>query len=66
MERNDLICLKCKHYTPMSGGCKAFPFAEGGIPEEIHLTNKHDKPLKGQKNDLVFTPSKEKDPGSVR
>lgn len=50
----------------MSGGCKAFPFAEGGIPEEIHLTNKHDKPLKGQKNDLVFTPSKEKDPGSVR
>ena len=55
MERIDLICLRCQHYTPLKGGCKAFPFADGGIPEEIHLTNRHDKPLKGQKNNMVFT-----------
>jgi len=54
MERIDLICLRCAHYTPLEGGCKAFPFNAGGIPEKILQTNRHDKPLPGQKNDLVF------------
>lgn len=54
MERKDLICLRCAHYTPLEGGCKAFPFDAGGIPEKILQTNRHDKPLPEQKNDLVF------------
>ena len=54
MERVNLICLQCEHYTPLKGGCKAFPFASGGVPEEIIENNRHDKPLPGQKNDLVF------------
>ena len=33
---------------------KAFPFDAGGIPEKILQTNRHNKPLPGQKNDLVF------------
>lgn len=54
MERINLICLQCDHYTPLKGGCEAFPFVSGGIPEEILQTNRHDIPLPGQKNDLVF------------
>lgn len=50
------ICLNCKHFNQDTPGatCQAFP---NGIPAEIYEgDNKHKKPLKGQKNDLVFTP----------
>lgn len=50
---NDFICFNCKHNVPGEPGCKAFP---KGIPEEIIVSNKHDKPLKNQGNDLVYTP----------
>lgn len=46
----DLICFNCKHWVAVEG-CKAFP---DGIPDEILQTNKHDKPLPDQKNNLVF------------
>lgn len=45
----DLICYNCLHIKNF--GCKAFP---EGIPDEILISNKHDKPLPNQKNDLVF------------
>lgn len=52
MEANSLVCFKCVHFDEIGGGCKAF--AE--IPESITSgANKHDKPLKGQDNDIVFT-----------
>lgn len=46
----DLICEKCKHFKPISGGCEAFK----EIPKEIIMTNKHSKPLPNQKNKIVF------------
>jgi len=55
METMNPICESCIHFTPLAGGCKAFP---EGIPEEILESNKHDKPIKGQKNDLVYMPVK--------
>lgn len=48
------ICLECKHIQPLSGGCQAFP---NGIPRVILETNKHDKPIDGQKSNTVYTPS---------
>lgn len=58
MEAKKLICFKCKYYNAFKSGCKAFP---KGIPDEITSgQNKHRKPLKGQKNDLVFTSIKMK------
>jgi len=33
------------------GGCNAFP---DGIPEQIIFKNKHNKPIKEQKNNIVF------------
>lgn len=53
MELQKPICESCIHFTPFSGGCKAF---HGGIPAEILESNKHDKPIKGQNNDFVHTP----------
>lgn len=50
-ETIDLICRNCKHFRPLAGGCDAFP---EDIPDEILLTNEHSKPLKGQKNKIVF------------
>lgn len=50
-ETIDLICYKCKHFRPLSGGCDAFP---DGIPDEILQTNEHAKPLPEQKNNIVF------------
>lgn len=47
------ICFKCAHHVDGEPGCKAFP---SGIPNEILTSNKHDKPLVNQGNDLVFTP----------
>lgn len=51
-ETINLICFICKHWRPIEGGCDAFP---EGIPDEILQSNKHDKPLKEQNNNLVFT-----------
>ena len=53
MERNNLICKKCKHYT-IKKGCEAFPLGE--IPYIVTMENKHSEPLEKQTNDLVFTP----------
>ena len=41
------ICFKCIHQRPYSGGCNAFP-------EQIIFKNKHNKPIKEQKNNIVF------------
>ena len=46
----DLICYKCKNWNHFDLGCKAFT----DIPQEIIMTNKHDKPLKNQDNNIVF------------
>lgn len=51
MTTKDLICFRCKHWRENADGCDAFP---EGIPREILETNKHDEPLEGQNNDLVF------------
>lgn len=50
-ETIDLICFNCVHFRRIAGGCDAFP---DEIPDEILLSNKHDKPIKGQKNKIVF------------
>lgn len=50
-DRIDLICLNCKHRELGKLGCKAFP---NGIPDSIIESNKHNKRLKEQKNNLVF------------
>ena len=47
----DLICNNCKHLNEGGFGCKAF---KKGIPDEIIVSNVHDKPLPDQDNDLVF------------
>lgn len=52
MEAKNLICLRCKHLRPSSGGCDAFP---GDIPDEITSgENPHSSPLPDQANDIVF------------
>lgn len=51
MDPKNLICFSCEHFSPEAFGCKAFP---DGIPKEIIEHNKHDKPLKDQKNNLVY------------
>lgn len=56
MEAVNFVCFNCEHFTDEAPGCKAFP---DGIPEEITSgKNKHRKPLKGQKNDIVFKRAK--------
>lgn len=47
----NLICLRCKHFFEVEGGCAAFP---DGIPDEIIQKNEHSKPIKGQANKIVF------------
>jgi hypothetical protein len=48
----NLVCLTCKHFRFLSGGCAAFP---NGIPDEIiQYGNKHKKPLPEQENDIVY------------
>lgn len=55
MEATNLICFKCKHFNEFSGGCAAFP---EGIPNKITSgANEHKKPLKTQKNEVVFEES---------
>jgi len=43
-------CTKCRHWRP-DWSCKSFP---RGIPEEIWEQGKHDTPIKGQRNGIVF------------
>lgn len=57
MEAKNLICFNCKHFRIFEGGCNAFP---EGIPDEIDLKGKHDKPLPEQKNNIVFERIKKK------
>ena len=45
------ICFKCKHWNKFNIGCLAFP---DGIPDIIDITNKHNKPLPSQNNNIVF------------
>jgi hypothetical protein len=56
-ETINLICFSCIHRRNGwdGGGCDAFP---DGIPDQIIETNKHDKPLKEQENEIVFEPIK--------
>ena len=49
--QENFICIRCKHFRELSGGCDAFP---DGIPWIILETNKHNKPIPGQKNNIVF------------
>jgi len=59
MESVDLICFNCKHFRIIEGGCNAFP---DGIPEQIMSgMNDHSKPLKDQKNEIVFEPIENSD-----
>lgn len=56
MEAVNLICFKCKHFGQYKGGCDAFP---DGIPSIITSgQNRHNKPLTGQKNTLLYEPIK--------
>lgn len=57
MEWINFICDTCEHKMPY--GCKAFPDAEmSGVDCRVLETNKHDKPIKGQVGDFVYTPKK--------
>ena len=48
-----LTCAMCKNYT-YDGKCKAFP---KGVDVSVATgKNDHSKPLKGQKNTIVFEP----------
>jgi hypothetical protein len=50
----NIICINCKHLLEQGDDikCKAFP---NGIPELIATgESDHSKPLKGQKNNIVF------------
>ena len=48
----EAICFKCKNFDLETVSCPAF---KGDIPDEIIFgDNNHKKPLKGQKNDIVF------------
>ena len=59
MQALNLVCFKCKNFRRFIGGCLAFP---NGIPDEITSgKNQHSKPLKGQKNNIVFEQMKESD-----
>ena len=59
MEAVDLVCFKCKNFRRFRGGCLAFP---AGIPDQITRgQNEHSKPLKGQRNKIVFEPIKDGD-----
>jgi hypothetical protein len=55
MEAVDLVCFKCKNFRRFRGGCLAFP---RGIPDQI-TSGQHSKPIKGQRNKIVFEPIKE-------
>lgn len=50
MEWVDDVCMRCKYYT-IADGCIVF---DGEVPDEVNISNKHDKILKGQKYKVVF------------
>lgn len=51
-EEELLPCLKCIHFRPLEGGCKAFP---EGIPDDIANGERlHDKVEPNQVGDFVF------------
>jgi hypothetical protein len=51
MELINSICFHCVHFREFSGGCDAFP---DGIDDFVLETNEHNKPIPGQKNDIIF------------
>jgi hypothetical protein len=54
MEAIDLLCLRCKHFDRIYGGCAAFG---NDIPDVITSGEiDHLKPLPEQENDIVFEP----------
>ena len=55
MEAKKLPCGTCKHYRFFKKiKCEAFP---DGLPDDIVLgTNRHEKVMKGQVNDFVYSP----------
>lgn len=54
MIRLEPICFSCRHFNIATSKCKAF---EGDIPLIIlEGGNKHKRPLKGQKNKIVYEP----------
>lgn len=57
MEAINSICLSCIHFEKPNGyGCKAYP---EGIPYGYPPNNKHDKPIKDQTGNFVYTPVEE-------
>jgi hypothetical protein len=57
MENTDnFICFKCIHKFKWEIGCEAFP---DGIVNQVLLSNKHDKPLPDQDNEIVFDEKKD-------
>jgi len=49
------VCIKCKHYDQETATCTAF---KDEIPDLIYYEgNKHEKPLEGQGNDVIFEPA---------
>ena len=59
---SNFICFKCKNYDDIMG-CSAFP---DGIPNEIIMSNVHDKPLPNQENNLIFEKRKKTENESNR
>ena len=55
MEWANFICETCIHQKGYIFGCAAFP---DGKPDRIVYTNKHNRPYRGQKNKIVYTPIK--------
>ena len=53
--RENHICARCIHSSPLKLGCAAFP---EGIPDEILISGRHFKPVPGQINNLVFQEEK--------
>tara|TARA_A100001391_G_scaffold108416_3_gene72839 strand:+ start:653 stop:856 length:204 start_codon:yes stop_codon:yes gene_type:complete len=49
--QENFICIRCKHFQELAGGCRAFP---KGIPNQVLFDNKHNKPLPEQDNNIVF------------
>ena len=58
------ICFSCKHFDINALTCTAF--APAGFPGEIlGGDNDHKKPLRGQKNSIVFEPIENEKPGFI-
>ena len=61
IDTSKAICYRCEHSAEnnldpdLLCGCRAFP---NGIPREMLLANRHDKPVEGQIGDYVFKQAK--------